>query len=308
MTQHKLTMDIVKENMNSKYTLVYTDYTTNLNESIDTIIKCIESKSARPLHDYANQIYYCNESESVDNIIEGIKEVLQESDYDHEDIEQFFAEYEEQIREEIYIRDDTDIATALVDNTRDIAIRVELHSNYDCINSHYFEGTYHYKDSYFGAMVDALNLNPRKVQEYFRDIAKITTAGYFPNIKKRNGNEWVTYEQFATEIINSSTPANLLTFVATIKLQDLLYANFNLKEITIPKGNYCGIFSSNCGSGSLLEMELQKDITLKLNDKPYDYFNLCIDSDKSYGYSIDEVYGVIRELYGKSITIISNVA
>ena len=305
MKQDKLTFDNVVECMQKAYTLTYTDYTTNLNNRMDIVAECLGKKSAEPLYDFANEF---EQGEQLESIIEELKESLTEQGYTEEQIETLFSDNEDAIRDEIYSRDDSDIVGALVKNTRDIAIRVEQHSNYDCINSHHFEGCYSYNESYFGAMVDALNLNPRKVQHYFKNTAKIETAGYFPNIKKRNGNEWVTYEQFATEIINSSTPANLLTFVATIKLQDLLYANFNLKEITIPKGNYCGIFSSNCGGGSLLEMELQKDITLKLNDKPYDYFNLCIDSDKSYGYSIDEVYGVIREFYGKSITIISNVA
>ena len=305
MKQDKLTFDNVVECMQKAYTLTYTDHTTNLNNRMDIVVECLGKKSAEPLFDFANEY---EQGEQVQQIIEELKESLADKGYTQEQIKTLFSDNEDAIRDEIYNRDDSDIVGALVKNTRDIAIRVELHSNYDCINSHHFEGTYHYEESYFGAMVDALNLNPRKVQHYFKNTAKIETAGYFPNIKKRNGNEWVTYEQFATEIMNSSAPANLLTFVATIKLSDLYDAGFNLKEITLPKGNHCGIFSSNCGGGSVLEMELQKDITITLNEKPYDYFNLCIDSDKSYGYSIDDVYGLIREFYGNPITSIKNAA
>lgn len=305
MKQDRLILNNVVECMQKAYTLTYTDHTTNLNNRMDIVAECLGKKSAEPLYNFANEF---EQHEQLESIIEELKKSLAEQGYTEEQIDTLFSDYEDIIRNEIYNRDDSDIVGALVKNTRDIAIRVELHSNYDCINSHHFEGTYHYEESYFGAMIDALNLNPRKVEQYFKNTANIETAGYFPNIKKRNGKELVTYEQFATEIMNSSAPANLLTFVATIKLSDLSDAGFNLQEITIPKGNYCGIFSSNYGGGSVLEMELQKDITLKLNEKPYDYFNLCIDSDKSYGYSIDEVYGLIREFYGNPITIIKNVA
>ena len=35
---------------------------------------------------------------------------------------------------------------------------------------------------------------------------------------------------------------------------------FSLGEVIIPKGNCCGIFSSMYGGGSLLEMELLKEV------------------------------------------------
>ena len=86
-------------------------------------------------------------------------------------------------------------------HTDDIPIRVEMLSNYDCINSHWFEsqGGYRYEESYFGDMVDSLNLNPARVKKI------LTKHGYkaygrFPNRKNRNGREQVSYEQFYEEL------------------------------------------------------------------------------------------------------------
>ena len=47
-------------------------------------------------------------------------------------------------------------------------------SDYDCINSNWFEsqGGYSYEESYFGDMVDSLNLNPAQVKKL------LTSHGY----------------------------------------------------------------------------------------------------------------------------------
>lgn len=304
MNTQELTLNNVVECMQKAYTLTYTDYTTNLNNSMDIVLECLGKKSADPLFDFANEY---EQGEQVQQIIEELKESLSEQGYTQEQIETLFSDNEDAIRDEIYSRDDSDIVGALVRNTRDIAIRVELHSNYDCINSHHFEGCYSYEESYFGAMVDALNLNPRKVQERFKEVG-IQTEGIFPDKAERNGSEWVGYIYFATEIENSSSPANLLTFVATLSLIDLYDAGFDLKDITLPENNVCGIFSSTYGGGSAMEMPLMKRVTIRLNEKPYDYFSLCIDADRDYGYSIKETYGVTDEFFGRTARIIKSVA
>ena len=82
-------------------------------------------------------------------------------------MDKFFQEHEDEIREEIYDRNDSDTLKELLKNTDDIPVRVEMLSNYDCINSNWLESQegYRYKESYFGDMIDALNLNPAKVKK-----------------------------------------------------------------------------------------------------------------------------------------------
>ena len=54
-------------------------------------------------------------------------------------MDDFFDEHEDEIRDEIYSRNDSDVIKELIMHTDDIPIRVEMLSNYDCINSHWFE-------------------------------------------------------------------------------------------------------------------------------------------------------------------------
>ena len=52
------------------------------------------------------------------------------------DVDDFFDEHEDEIRDESYSRNDSDVIKELIMHTDDIPIRVEMLSNYDCINSH----------------------------------------------------------------------------------------------------------------------------------------------------------------------------
>ena len=94
--------------------------------------------------------------------------------FEKEEVEVFFEEHDDEIRDEIRERDDSTTVNDLIKNTRDIPIRVEMLSNYDCINSCWLEsqGGFRYKESYFGDMIDTLHLNPAKVKK------ALTEKGY----------------------------------------------------------------------------------------------------------------------------------
>ena len=155
-------------------------------------------------------------------------------------------------------------------------------------------------------MVDSLNLNPARVKKI------LTKHGYkaygrFPNRKNRNGREQVSYEQFYEELINSCCGANLLTYIGRVNLKELYEAGFSLEEVVIPKGNCCGLFSSTYGGGSLLEMELKKDVRLKLEVKDYHGFRFRLDDERSkYECSIRHVYGVDDSFFGGRISLVAS--
>lgn len=141
-------------------------------------------------------------------------------------------------------------------------------------------------------MVDSLNLNPARVKKILTEHG-YRAYGRFPNRKNRNGKEQVSYEQFYEELINSCCGANLLTYIGRVSLKELYEADFSLKEVIIPKGNCCGLFSSTYGGGSLLEMELKRDVKLKLEVKDYHGFRFRLDDERSkYDCSVRHVYGV----------------
>ena len=307
--QERLTMEFVKSLMDKSYTLVWVDYNDNLDNCRDTIQKCLEERSCESLWEKVDEWYGDAEWEAVREIVSKLKdECIRFHDFGKEEVEEFFEEHEDEIREEIYDRNDSDTLKELLKNTDDIPVRVEMLSNYDCINSNWLESQegYRYKESYFGDMIDALNLNPSKVKKMLVEKG-YTVYGRFPDKKYRDGKEQVSYEQFYQELINSCCGANLLTYIGKVSLQELYDAGFSLKEVIIPKGNCCGIFSSMYGGGSLLEMELRKDVRLKLEVRDYHGFRFRIDNERSkYECSIKHVYGVCDSFFGERIALVAS--
>lgn len=307
--QKKLTMELVQSLMDKSYTLVWVDYMDNLDGHHDLIQKCLKEKSCESLWEKVYEWYDETEWEAVKEIMEKLKEecsVLH--GFGTDELETFFRENEDEIREEIYNRNNSDILKELIRNTDDIPVRVEMLSNYDCINSNWFESQsgYRYEESYFGDMVDALKLNPAKVKKMLVEKG-YTVYGRFPDKKYRDGREQVSYEQFYQELINSCCGANLLTYIGKVSLQELYDAGFSLKEVIIPKGNCCGIFSSMYGGGSLLEMELRQDVRLKLEVRNYHGFRFRLDNERSeYECSIKHVYGVCDSFFGERIGLVAS--
>ena len=306
--QKTLTLDFVKSLMEQSYTLVWTDYNDNLDNHLDVIRKCLDRRNCDCLWEKAGEWYGDAEYEAVHGIMEKLKEeCFVFNDFDEHEVDAFFDEYDDEIRDEIYSRNDSDVVKDLIRNTDDIPIQVEMLSNYDCINSNWFEsqGGYSYEESYFGDMVDSLNLNPAKVKKLLTGHG-CKVYGRFPNRKGRNGKEQVSYEQFYTELINSCCGANLLTYIGKVSLKDLYDAGFSLKEVIIPKGNCCGLFSSTYGGGSLLEMELKQDVKLKLEVKSCNGFRFRLDDERSkYDCSIQHVYGVDDSFFNNAVSIVS---
>ena len=306
--QRTLTLDFVKSLMEPSYTLVWTDYNDNLDNHLDIIRKCLDRRNCDCLWEKAGEWYGDAEYEAVHGIMEKLKEeCFVFNDFDEHEVDAFFDEHEDAIRDEIYSRNDSDVVKDLIRYTDDIPIRVEMLSDYDCINSNWFEsqGGYRYEESYFGDMVDSLNLNPARVKKILTEHG-YRAYGRFPNRKNRNGKEQVSYEQFYEELINSCCGANLLTYIGKVSLKELYDADFSLKEVIIPKGNCCGLFSSTYGGGSLLEMELKQDVKLKLEVKGCNGFRFRLDDERSkYDYSIQHVYGVDDSFFNNPVSIVS---
>ena len=307
--KEELTMEFVKSLMDETYTLAWVEYDDNFNFNHALIQKCLSEKSPESLWERIDSWYSNSEWESAKRIIKKLKEeCIVFHDFDEDRVETFFEKHDDEIREEIYARDDSTVLTDLIRHTDDIPIRVEMLSDNDCINSHWWESQdgYRYEDSYFGDMVDALNLNPAKVKRMLVEKG-YTVHGRFPDKRYRNGKEQVSYEHFYQELINSCCGANLLTYIGKVSLKDLYDIGFSFKEAIIPKGNYCGIFSSVYGGGSLLGMELKQDVRLSLGLKGCCGLRFRVDNERSrYECSIRHVYGVDDSFFGGKIRLIAS--
>lgn len=307
MTTTKITFEDLKDLLPKTTSLYFVDYNDNLDEHTDLIQKCIDDKNYDVLYEAIDEWYLDSPHYAFEYLDEELKsDICKKFNIEEDKAKELLEEYRDEIRDHYYSVDDSTVLKDLVRNSRAINVRMPLYSNYDCINSHYFEGGYAYKESYFGDMVDVLNLNPAKVKKMLLEN-DVKCYGAFPNYKHRDGKELVSYSDFWQELENSSCGANLLVFVGKVNIQDLIDNSFELKEVTIPKGNSCGLFSDTFGGGSLIEMKLQKDFTIKLdvprkkNLSKYDSFSLLID--KTNGYSINQSYGVTSDFFGKEITI-----
>ena len=81
----------------------------------------------------------------------------------------------------------------------------------------------------------------------------------------------------------------------TMKIEAELNKSYNAEErkgtgyIVLDKSVTCGLFDPWHGGGSVLEIELDKDVKL-----PIKYiFDATVDGEKKYGYDVDEVYGLV---------------
>ena len=298
-------MDFIRSVMEDSYTLVWVNYDDNLNENLDVIETCMKEKSAMTLHDKTDDWYRDARWHGVSQILEDIKSSCINDGFDEDAVEEFMDYNRDDIVNIIYERDDSDALGGLLKNTDDIPVRIEMLSNYDCINSHWLEsqGGYVYPDSYFGDMVDALNLNPAKVKRFLTEKG-ITVYGRCHYRKSRDGKELVSYEDFYRELVNSCCGANLLTYIGKINLKELYESGFSVAKVTIPKDNCCGIFSSMYGGGSVLDMKLRENVTLELKIEDYHGHRLLIDNPrKKYDYSIGQMYGVSDSFFGETVKL-----
>lgn len=108
------------------------------------------------------------------------------------------------------------------------------------------------------------------------------------------------------ELANLSSHMGTMTFLVEMKLFDLLELKENMRKesklnnayklenrkgngyIVLDKSTVCGLFDSYQGSGSLLDIECERDIKIPIKC----IYDAVVDGTKIYGYDIDEVYGL----------------
>lgn len=190
-------------------------------------------------------------------------------------------------------------------NGETVNYRLVLHSNFDCLNSHHFEsqGGYSYRESYFGDLVDALNLCPQTLKKAMVNRF-MNVTGSWPTRKHRHGKELVDYDTFLIDLENNCAPAGLLTIPISVDLIDVweiaTHDDVPVEKVVVPKGAHIGIFDSMYGSGSIIETPLSREITIdltKTGDTEYDHWSLLPDTN---GYGIKSVYGVGDSFFTES--------
>lgn len=112
----------------------------------------------------------------------------------------------------------------------------------------------------------------------------------YNKIKELGGSKFLTSVK---EEINNNYYNCLTTLVVLKKmtLKDLI----ELNKIKVNTKNTIGLFNECYGSGSLLEIKLEKDFVL---DREKDIYNIQVENCKQdFGYSVNEVYGLINSCW-----------
>ncbi len=285
--------------------LIYVDYRDSFDENLDIAQEIIDTGHSDKISDWYDDNPYALDEIRCDII----------THFSDEYPEEFFDDYFDTITDIIYDTCSNDPVPDLCKNTGSVPIRLEALSNYEGFRWDYNIRDYEYSlDDGFTQIVDLLMLDPQTLKKKMMERG-YSCIGKWPTIKSRIWKEYVLYDEFITELNNTTSNCNCLTFVGTADLRDFYnctrYGGEKEWEkiiVTIPKGNSCGLFDSGCGGWSLIEMELLRDFTVDVTaqwgDSCYDCWRFGIDDKKAIDwYSINDVYGVTKRFYGSEISV-----
>lgn len=98
------------------------------------------------------------------------------------------------------------------------------------------------------------------------------------------------------ELDNMGYSFGVVTVLANMSMNDYAKMLQQDSEVTMPKGCMLGVFAPWNGSGSVLEIELDKDFTFKCED----IFDVQIEGVKpDQGYTVNQTYGLVSSAWQK---------
>lgn len=207
------------------------------------------------------------------------------------------------LRDEVLDRDRSNPFNDLARNKGNIIVKLELYSNYDCINSASCEGyTLDLSQSYLADILRVMRINPIDYQGYLDEWHDHQGGYECLNVEDEyRGEALIDPKDVFNEHQELSIGPALFTIVFSLPAVDIVRNYTGL--IQVPAGAKVGFYGSFGGSGSIFEAELKRDITvdlasqdtLKHNGDPY--WGLSVDecdgnNQGTYGgYSLDQIYG-----------------
>lgn len=137
----------------------------------------------------------------------------------------------------------------------------------------------------------------------------------FREMDRTGRSEDLLLKSVYQEVQNASSCMNALTFLVKMSLEDILKIieaiakrdekgfqydpskRPNAGEIHIPKTCMCGLVDYWCGAGSVLDIELEKDVVL-----PIRYLRSA-DPDEWERYSVKEIYGMCDSAWRTEVSL-----
>lgn len=277
------------------YEEIYADYRDTLDDH--TLKKiCNDDRPREKLWELLDEWYCDCEWEYADNVI---KQVLEDEDVAEliENLDE--DEVRELIRDQFYVKSPVkhylaqDVLIDLIVDTGDL--------NYD-FTSNSIGGHYNASDDSIPEESSLLWL--ARQQGYKKSELKKALAD-------RRNSQSPLLKSIYHETLNCGSHMNALVFLVKTSLEEYFILRDgidNEKErnksrfpsertgrgyLILSKNTTCGLYDSWNGSGSILEIELEKDVRL-----PFRYI-ASADHDGCHGYGIREVYGCGSELWSE---------
>lgn len=105
-------------------------------------------------------------------------------------------------------------------------------------------------------------------------------------------------QSFRSEMLNSYCDSypQTITFLAKMSIEEYYGLRSGELSLVFEKGT-CGLFNPVHGSGSVLEVKLNKPFEIKFTGKE-DFNAIQVeDAKKNYGYTVNEVYGLMGSVW-----------
>jgi hypothetical protein len=127
-------------------------------------------------------------------------------------------------------------------------------------------------------------------QGYTRDDIKFALENY-------DKVESKFLKSLVNELTNVTSHMNALAFFVKMTLDDFIEMNEdNTLGLKLGKDTTCGLYDCWMGAGGMLEITLEKDVTISR-----ELFTMHVDGSRGYG--VQEIFGVCSSLWTNTITI-----
>lgn len=116
-------------------------------------------------------------------------------------------------------------------------------------------------------------------------------------VREQNFSDSKFMKSIYEECINVTTHMNALVFFVKMTLGEYLDYRENPSDITVKANTNCGLVDFWSGAGSILEIELEKAVTI-----PEKYVQIHVDGARGYG--VDNIYGMMSSFWNNNALVV----
>ena len=140
--KHEITLEQILELLPKKVSLHYVDYQDSLDEHTETLQECISAGNMDILYNLTDE-WYIHDHYGYDEVIKNLRSDLENAfEFDEDELDGIMEQYEDEIRDAIYDRDNSDVIKDLFRNT---SAQTMFYDTGHYVESEYGESEAHYR-------------------------------------------------------------------------------------------------------------------------------------------------------------------